>query len=290
MAPFSASLSASPAGSSLSGVRRPGWAGGWLGFALGGFFDGILLHQILQWHHLLSALEGPRFADLRVQVLADGLFHALMYVIALAGLWLLWRSRATLAAQGAGRAVTAGALLGFGLWHVVDAVLSHWLLGIHRVRMDSEVPLLWDLLWVAVFGVGAMALGLWVGRRGGSGGGSGNGSGGDAGRRRGAVAATLLALLVLAAGPLAALPPPGATGALVLFRPGLSDGEILGAVAALDGRVLWADSSRSVWAIDLAEPRRADALYRSGALFVSSGLLPGGCLAWVRGPAPQRRG
>jgi uncharacterized membrane protein len=29
-----------------------------LGFALGGFFDGILLHQILQWHHLLSSRSG----------------------------------------------------------------------------------------------------------------------------------------------------------------------------------------------------------------------------------------
>lgn len=30
------------------------WAGYLLGFALGGFFDGILLHQVLQWHHLLD--------------------------------------------------------------------------------------------------------------------------------------------------------------------------------------------------------------------------------------------
>lgn len=39
---------------------RPAWANRWvlwaavLGFALSGFFDGVLLHQILQWHHLLS--------------------------------------------------------------------------------------------------------------------------------------------------------------------------------------------------------------------------------------------
>jgi uncharacterized membrane protein len=25
-----------------------------LGIGLGGFFDGIVLHQILQWHHMLS--------------------------------------------------------------------------------------------------------------------------------------------------------------------------------------------------------------------------------------------
>jgi uncharacterized membrane protein len=74
------------------------WAAYLLGFALGGFFDGILLHQILQWHHLLAGLQGSAFADIRIQVLADGLFHALMYVVAIIGLSALWRSRAELTA------------------------------------------------------------------------------------------------------------------------------------------------------------------------------------------------
>ena len=38
-----------------------------LGFALGGFFDGIVLHQILQWHHLLSLV--PAVDSIRLQVL-----------------------------------------------------------------------------------------------------------------------------------------------------------------------------------------------------------------------------
>ena len=63
---------------------RDRWSGYLLGFAFGGFFDGILLHQILQWHHLLSAINGQ---DIRFQVAADGYFHAFMYVIAAVGLW-----------------------------------------------------------------------------------------------------------------------------------------------------------------------------------------------------------
>jgi uncharacterized membrane protein len=55
-----------------------------LGVAFGGFFDGILLHQILQWHHLLSLI--PAVTDLRTQVLWDGYFHLLMYVLAMMGL------------------------------------------------------------------------------------------------------------------------------------------------------------------------------------------------------------
>ena len=114
-----------------------------LGFALGGFFDGILLHQILQWHHLLSLVPG--IDDLRMQVLWDGYFHALMYLIALAGLAGLWR----LQRRGEGRwgwPLAGAVLVGFGLWHVVDTLLSHWLLQIHRLRIDSADPLRWDLL------------------------------------------------------------------------------------------------------------------------------------------------
>jgi uncharacterized membrane protein len=29
-----------------------------LGIGLGGFVDGIVLHQILQWHHMLTATDG----------------------------------------------------------------------------------------------------------------------------------------------------------------------------------------------------------------------------------------
>jgi len=65
-----------------TGTASLRWPGLMLGLAFGGFFDGIVLHQILQWHHLLSGLSGGRFADLRVQLLADGLFHALMYGLA----------------------------------------------------------------------------------------------------------------------------------------------------------------------------------------------------------------
>lgn len=63
-----------------------------LGFALGGFFDGILRHQILQWRHLLSLV--PEVSSLRVQVLWDGYFHALMYLLAAVSLWALWAARA----------------------------------------------------------------------------------------------------------------------------------------------------------------------------------------------------
>ena len=116
------------------------WKSAWmrwgmlLGFALGGFFDGILLHQILQWHHLLSLVPG--MADIRLQVLWDGYFHALMYGLVASALWGLWRARHD-SNEGGGGSLPGAALIGFGLWHVVDAVASHWVLRIHRIRWTA---------------------------------------------------------------------------------------------------------------------------------------------------------
>jgi len=45
---------------------------------LGGFVDGIVLHQILQWHHMVSHVQGlePHTVHaLEVNTLADGVFH-----------------------------------------------------------------------------------------------------------------------------------------------------------------------------------------------------------------------
>ncbi|MBY6263566.1 DUF2243 domain-containing protein [Azospirillum sp. 412522] len=105
-----------------------------LGFALGGFFDGLLLHQILQWHHLLSGLASPAYADITLQTLADGWFHALMYAIALLGLWLLWRGRAGLVHVG-GRRLTGWALL------VSNGAVPAGCLDWFRPAPEQEVPL-----------------------------------------------------------------------------------------------------------------------------------------------------
>ncbi len=243
-----------------------------LGFALGGFFDGILLHQVLQWHHLLSGVESAAVQDLRVQVLADGLFHLLMYVIALLALWLLWTARRTPVAPGAGF-LLGNALVGFGAWHVIDAVVSHWLLGIHRIRMDSPQPLLWDLLWFAVFGVVPLLLGLVLRRRPPHPGG---------GRRGALTASVLLTVSALSGGYVAALPPADLSTFLVVLRPGADAGTLLDGLAEVGGGIVWADPSGSVWTVKLDRPGEGAKLYRHGALLVTGSPAALGCAAWTQ--------
>ena len=51
-------------------------AGILFGLGLGGFFDGIVLHQILQWHHLLTSAGYPpdSVENLKVNTFWDGTF------------------------------------------------------------------------------------------------------------------------------------------------------------------------------------------------------------------------
>lgn len=58
------------------------------GLGLGGFVDGIVLHQILQWHHMLSDVSRypmNTIAGLEVNTLADGFFNLATWVLVLAG-------------------------------------------------------------------------------------------------------------------------------------------------------------------------------------------------------------
>jgi uncharacterized membrane protein len=245
------------------------WTGLLLGFALGGFFDGILLHQILQWHHLLSNVDAVK--DMRAQILADGIFHALMYAIAAVALFKLWRRRSDFAAPGADLALFGHALVGFGAWHIADAVFSHWITGIHRIKLDSPNPLVWDLAWFFAFGVVPALLGCLVLRKAGQGGG---------GPGRGAAAA--LGVAALLAGPMAALPGGNSDQVIVVFAPGVSGAAAFKALAQVDARILWTDRSAGVWAVSMKDPRAAAQLYGKGAMMVSNSAIAFGCISWSR--------
>ncbi len=246
------------------------WAGYALGFGLGGFFDGILLHQVLQWHHLLSGLESARH-DIRLLIMTDGLFHVLMYVVTALGLWLLWRSNTAMPRPGADRLLFACALLGFAIWHILDSLLSHWILGIHRVRMDVDNPLFWDVLWLLAFGVVPVLVG-WLMRR----------RSVRASADKVMSSSSALVLAVLVSGPLAAFPAPSDGTLMVLFRPDVTAADAFAAIQAAEARVLWTDPTGQLWAIDMPEDAATIRLYSQGAMLISNSILPVGCFNWIK--------
>jgi uncharacterized membrane protein len=135
----------------------PNAAGIFLGLGLGGFFDGILLHQVLQWHHMVTSAGYPAnsVANLQFNTLLDGLFHAATYLFVAIGFALLWRAARRTHVKWSGKLLMGTLLIGFGLFNIVEGIVDHHLLGIHHV--NETVPpnqwIYWDigfLLWGAV--------------------------------------------------------------------------------------------------------------------------------------------
>ena len=122
-------------------MGKAAWAAALVGLGLGGFLDGIVFHQVLQWHHLLSAFA-PQ-ACLGWHVVWDGIFHLATYGVLAAGIVLMWFARNQLA-YARTRAFWGMALIGFGFFHIFDAVVFHWVLGLHHINMAQ--PVLWDLV------------------------------------------------------------------------------------------------------------------------------------------------
>jgi uncharacterized membrane protein len=129
--------------------RLPGFV---LGLGLGGFLDGIVLHQILQWHHMLTGTgEHPAntAAGLRDNTVADGLFHIGTWALVAAGMVLAIRAWQRRELAPPWRSQVGMLAAGWGAFNVVEGVVNHQLLGIHHVRDDLGAPLVWDLAFLA---------------------------------------------------------------------------------------------------------------------------------------------
>jgi uncharacterized membrane protein len=134
-----------------------------LGVGLGGFLDGIVFHQILQWHHLLSErYPTDTLANLELNTLADGLFHLSMWFVTVLGVAILLAA-ARRSRPPAVRVVVGASLLGWGAFQLVEAVVDHQLLGLHHVHPGTD-ELAWDVADL-VFGVVLLAAGLFLVRQ-----------------------------------------------------------------------------------------------------------------------------
>ena len=158
-------------GVARNGEFFPTSAGIFLGLGLGGFLDGIVLHQVLQWHHMATSAGYPAdtVENLQFNTLLDGLFHASTYVFVLIGLILLWRTAHRTHVRWSGKLLVGSLLMGFGLFNVVEGLVDHHLLGLHHVNETAprEQWIYWDigfLMWGAAMLVGGWTL-LRAGKR-----------------------------------------------------------------------------------------------------------------------------
>ncbi|MEU4806290.1 DUF2243 domain-containing protein [Actinosynnema sp. NPDC023587] len=126
-----------------------------LGLGVGGFIDGIVIHQILGWHHMLSGWYPPTDEhNLHVNMVGDGLFHLLCLLLVIAGIVLLNR-----APRLTGRRLWGGMAAGWGTFNLVEGLVNHLVLGVHHVRHgphELHYDLAFLLLGVALLVGGAL--------------------------------------------------------------------------------------------------------------------------------------
>jgi uncharacterized membrane protein len=141
-----------------------------LGLGIGGFFDGIVMHQLLQWHHMLSSAGYPpdSVENLQVNTFWDGLFHTLTYIFVAIGLAVFWRhARSSAHARWSTKLLVGSLLIGWGVFNVVEGIVNHHMLGIHHV--NETVPqsqwLVWDLGFLA-WGAAMLVAGAYLVRAG----------------------------------------------------------------------------------------------------------------------------
>ncbi|MDP9151179.1 MAG: DUF2243 domain-containing protein [Myxococcota bacterium] len=125
-------------------------AGILLGTGMGGFVDGILLHQLLQWHNMLSSVRPPiDLVEMKYNMVWDGIFHAFTWIMVAIGLWRLWVGGQQSDVPWSTRTLLGSMCMGWGLFNFVEGMIDHQLLGIHHVH-PGDGQLAWDLGFLAL--------------------------------------------------------------------------------------------------------------------------------------------
>ena len=119
-----------------------------LGAGMGGFADGIVFHQILQFHNMLSAKLAPTsVVNLEVNMFWDGVFHAACWILTSIGMAMVWNTART--ARGPLRSSTllGAVFVGWGLFNLIEGVIDHHILHLHHVT-ETAGHLTWDILFL----------------------------------------------------------------------------------------------------------------------------------------------
>jgi uncharacterized membrane protein len=124
-------------------------AGIFLGVGLGGFVDGILFHQILQLHGMLTGrLAKDTIVNLEINMFWDGMFHTFTWLMTMTGVVLLFRARAVREVLWSGRVLSGAMLLGWGMFNLIEGLIDHHILHLHHV-VEGRGESVFDLLFLA---------------------------------------------------------------------------------------------------------------------------------------------
>lgn len=139
-----------------------------IGFGMGGFLDFMLLHLILQWHHMISNRLPPNTLEaLQQNTFWDGVGQAIMWGITLAGIFLLLHAAQQRAPLPTTLRFVGLFVLGWGIFNFLDGTLNHYVFALHNVREDVPNVHAWNLGFMILAGVLLPLVGWLLARAGG---------------------------------------------------------------------------------------------------------------------------
>lgn len=94
------------------------------GIGMIGMLDGIVFHQILQWHSV------NMHTDRVHQIMSDGLFHLLVTIVIFVSGILLWKGDP----KERPSRFWGSFLLGAGAFNLIEGIVNHHLLQVHHVK------------------------------------------------------------------------------------------------------------------------------------------------------------
>ncbi len=131
-----------------------------LGIGIGGFIDGIVLHQILQFHEMLTnRIPADTLVNKSINMFWDGIFHLFTLITTIIGVYLLWKLLKKTNINRSGYLLAGGLLFGWGLFNLVEGIIDHQILKLHNVNEYAMKPELWNYGFL-IFGL----LLLFIGR------------------------------------------------------------------------------------------------------------------------------
>ena len=143
------------------------FAGFFLGVGMTGFLDGIFLHQILQWHQMISNILPPdTLINKQVNTFWDGIFHVFTWTMTAIGVLLLWKLNRKKNKLNFSNKVFAGSIiLGGGIFNFLDSIINHYILQLHNIREKTEYPMIYNHVFL-VFAILLIIIGLMLIRNG----------------------------------------------------------------------------------------------------------------------------
>lgn len=101
---------------------------------MGGFVDGILFHQILQLHGMLTAkFPKTSIANVELNMFWDGMFHAVTWTMTAIGIALLFKAGKRADVPWLGKILAGGLFLGWGLFNLIEGIIDHHILNLQHV-------------------------------------------------------------------------------------------------------------------------------------------------------------